>query len=452
MRQQLTVGRLSRFYLPLAMNSILMIVETPVVTAGISRLPDAERHLAAYGVMVAVVYTLVNIVVPLTHTGNALGLSRESFRLLRDFSLIVCAAVTLISAGIYFTPVYDVVVEGMLGTPRDVADLTRPAAQIMLVAALAIGWRRFYHGVLIRHGYTGVVGWCTLIRVVTVCGTVVVAVKLGTLPGVQMAAVALALGAVVESAGVTLIAESILRRRGAIRWETGEAFKINYGATLRFFVPLALVLVLTGTMRPIITAGMARLPDPILSLAAFPVAFGVFNIVYQPLWVLPQTVIALVRDAHSYRVVIKFVRCACLVGWAVLFGATFTPVIDFYLATVLTVPPDVRVIAIPAVRVFSLYIIVAGWQTEYQGLLIARRLTGATQMATGLNVAALALTLTVGLLVGGLPGVLLGAMAYVLGFVVETVVLRWQAKPVLQEVRGIGLPPPVPSEGPAQRD
>ena len=289
MNQPLTQARVLRFYLPLVVNSVLMTIEIPVVTAGVSRLPDAEVNLAGLSIIVALSFTLTNLGVPLTHTGNALGRSLQAFKLLRLFSLGVCGVMALISASIYFTPLYTTVVQGLLGVPEYVATSTRSGVQMMIVAGFAIAWRRFYHGVLIRHGYTSVVGWITMIRATTLLSITIAGVTLGSLTGIQVAGLALAGSATVECVVVNIVAEAIIRRPKAIRWESDQVFAITYGAALRFFLPLSLVLVLGNSVRPIITASMTRLPDPVLSLAAFPVAYGVFNVVFSPLWVLTQT-------------------------------------------------------------------------------------------------------------------------------------------------------------------
>lgn len=433
MQQNLTLARVFRFYLPLAINSILMMIEMPVVTAGISRLPEAKVQLAAYGVLFSLAYVFTTIGNALTHTGNTLGRSRHAFRLLRNFAFFVCVGITLLAGAVYFTPLYDVVVGGLLGTPPDVAAAAKPGLQLMLLAGFAIGWRRYYHGVLIRHGYTNIIGAVTLVRAATLIAVVYVGVTVGTFTGMEVAGAALFLSAAVESAVTTVIAELILRRSTSIRWEKDEAFAVSYGAAFRFFLPLSVMLLLTAVMRPVIASLITRMPEPVLSLAAFPVAYGIFNLVYSPLWVLPQVVIALVRDRQSYAVVKRFVLIAGVVGWLLLLSASFTPVVEVYMEHVLSVPPDVQAYTLPALRVLSLYVLVAAWQANYQGVLIAARRTGPTQVATMINFVAVLGALGFALLIPSVPGVVLGYAAYVVGFFVEMLVLRRQARPVIEK-------------------
>ncbi len=432
MPDSLSQLRLLQLYVPLAFNSILMMIEMPVVTAGISRLPEPELNLAGYGIIVAVTFTLQNLIVPLTHTGNALGRSRHSFYLLRKFSFVMCLLMALISIIIYYTPVYDWLVIGLLAVPEHVARHAQPGVQLMVAAGFAIGWRRFYHGVLIRHGFTGIVGWITIIRAAALLIVTYSLVTANSVTGIVMAGYALTISASIESLVVTVVAEWVLQRSRRVRWASSHSFRLTYGQALRFFLPLALVLVLNNGVRPLITSAMTRLPEPVLSLATFPVAYGVFHLVYLPVSVLTQMVIAYVRDQASHTAMRRFIPTVCLLAWAGLLLASFTPVIDFYLSAILGVPEDVRVAAVPAVRILSLYIVLAIFQVRYQGLLVAARRTSSTQLATFLNVGAACVTLLIGYFIGTIPGVILGCIAYVVGFAVETLALRRLAGSIIR--------------------
>ncbi len=447
MRQQLTMGRVLRFYIPLAANAVLIMVETPVVIAGVSRLPDAEVQLAAYGLLVALSSALINLAAPLIHTGNALGRTRRAFRLLRRFSLASCLAVTVLSGLVYLTPAYSVVVEGLLGASPTVSAAALPGTQLMLLSSFSIGYRRFYQGVLIRHGLTSVIGWCTIVRAVVVVAVVWLGVSLASWSGATLAGAALAANAAVECALVTGIAEVMLRRRRGGRWEPGPSLRLTYAAVLRFYLPLALMMFLIGLTRPIITAAITRMPEPVLALAAFTVAYGLFNLVYSPLYPLVQIIIALVRDAESYRVVMRFTRLACFAGWLALAGGALSPIADLYLSVVLSVPAHVRAAAMPATVALSLYLLVQGFHNEYQGLLVAARRTLTTQLAAMANLAILALVLLAGVGLGQVSGSVVGSLAYVAGYATEALVLRWGSRDLrlglVRPAQAVVVGPPV---------
>ena len=155
----------------------------------------------------------------------------------------------------------------------------------------------------------------------------------------------------------------------------------------------------------------------------------------------------MVKDSSSHLVVARFIRNACVVGWLLLLVASLTPAVETYLAWVLGVPEHVREVALPAVRIMSLYLLIAGWQAQYQGVLVAARQTAWTQLATTANVLALAATLGVGVLVGSLSGIAVGSLAYVIGFAAEALTLRRRAMRVVEQLP-TPVPPPVAATSP----
>ena len=65
-----------------------------------------------------------------------------------------------------FTPLWDLLTGTWMGLDPEVARLTRTSLLILLPWPAAIGYRRFYQGLLIRTGLTRRVAWGTVIRLV----------------------------------------------------------------------------------------------------------------------------------------------------------------------------------------------------------------------------------------------------------------------------------------------
>ena len=60
--------------------------------------------------------------------------------------------------------------------------------RIMLFWSAAIGWRRFYQGMLVGHGHTRLVTYGTGFRLVATVGVAVWLARMGTIPGAQVGA------------------------------------------------------------------------------------------------------------------------------------------------------------------------------------------------------------------------------------------------------------------------
>ena len=74
------------------------------------------------------------------------------------------AALTVLHALIAFTPLYYVVVRGLLGAPEEIVEPARIGLQIFLPWTWTIAYRRFNQGVMIRFGHSRWVGAGTVVR------------------------------------------------------------------------------------------------------------------------------------------------------------------------------------------------------------------------------------------------------------------------------------------------
>ena len=95
------------------------------------------------------------------------------------------------------TPVWDLFARRLIGLDPIVSELTRGALLILLPWPSAIGYRRFYQGLLIRAGTTRRVAYGTVLRLSSMA-TTGLALYLGTsLPGAWIGAAALTVGVLI---------------------------------------------------------------------------------------------------------------------------------------------------------------------------------------------------------------------------------------------------------------
>ena len=149
MTEQLTYGKIFRFWLPLAITWLLMAVEGPFLAAVIARMSAEQLNLAAYGVAYAFALVAESPVIMLMSAGTALCRDRDSYRRLRNFSLLLCLAVSLLFALFLLPMIFLPLAQKLLGLPLEIAELTHSALLCLLPWPAAIGIRRFYQGVLI---------------------------------------------------------------------------------------------------------------------------------------------------------------------------------------------------------------------------------------------------------------------------------------------------------------
>jgi len=200
------------FWLPLAASWILMTLEGPFVQAALARLPDPDTHLAAFGIVVSLSVTIEAPIIMLLATSTALCRDGAAYRVLWRFMMWLNLLLTVVAAAVAFTPLFDWIVPGAMGVPADIAAAARPGMRIMTLWSAAIGWRRFYQGILIRFGQTRRVTYGTTIRLTFSGGVAALLAWQGDLSGVAVGSCALMSGVLAEAALVTWLVRPTLAR------------------------------------------------------------------------------------------------------------------------------------------------------------------------------------------------------------------------------------------------
>ena len=197
--EPLTGRRIAAFWLPLAGTWVMMAVEGPYLAAIIARLDQPTENLAAFGVAFALAIIIEAPVIMLMAASTALVTDAASYAALRRFTYTLAAALTLVQVVAVLPPVFDWLAMSLIGLPPDVARLTHQGLALMLPWPIAIGYRRFRQGLLIRRGLTRRVTVGTAVRLAAMSAAALAAARVPGLQGVHVGAIALATGVVVEA-------------------------------------------------------------------------------------------------------------------------------------------------------------------------------------------------------------------------------------------------------------
>ena len=107
--------RIAQTWWPLAASWVLMGAELPALSAVMARLAEPEINLAAYGgVVFPLALLILSPVIMLLAASTALSKDWPSYLLLRRFTMRTGALLTVLHILIAFTPLYYVVVGGMV--------------------------------------------------------------------------------------------------------------------------------------------------------------------------------------------------------------------------------------------------------------------------------------------------------------------------------------------------
>jgi progressive ankylosis protein len=410
------------FWLPLAASWLLMGAEVPVLQAAIARLADVETQLAAFGIVMSLEIAIESPVIMLLATSTALCTSARNYYSLRRFMIWINVASTAVALLVAFTPLYDFIVRSLMRIPDNVADAAQPAMGIMTLWTAAIGVRRFYQGVMIRHGQTRSVGFGTVARLLSSGGTGILLAVVTDLPGVQVGSIALMAGVSVEALFVALAVRPTVKRVLAGREESGTVVHSMWDI-MRYHTPLAASSLLSLLAQPLIGAGLARMPNPIENLAAWPVVWGILFIFRSPAFALPETVIALTGEHRLRGAVRTFslrIGTACT---AAMILVVATPLLDLYINHVAGLPANLSRYVFPATVLGVGLPFINSIHSWLRGVLLAAHLTKAIYWGMGLNLAVTALIVVGGVLVDT-PGAETAVIALTAAFVIEIFYLR----------------------------
>jgi hypothetical protein len=450
-RQALTGREVLRTWWPLAASWLMMGLEMPAIGAVMARLPGAEISLAAYaGIVYPIALVVEAPIILLLAASTALCGDPDSYRKVRRFMMAAGASLTALHLLLAFTPLFDVVAGDVLGAPPQLLEPGRLGVRLMTPWTWAIAYRRFQQGVLIRFGRSSLVGTGTVVRLVTNAAILAFGAVVGNWPGIVVGTAAMAGGVVVEAVFAGGCVRPVLRDRLA----RGEppAEPLHRRAFLRFYVPLALTSLFTFLAWPLASSAMARMPDPVDSLAAWPILSGLVFILRSLGLPLNEVAVALLGRPGAVRELRRFTIAVSSGVTVVVLALVATPLADVWFVGVSALAPHLAEVARTGLWLSVPLPALIVWQHWYQGVVVHGRHTrGVTEsvvayLAVGLSLLGVAIAL------GRWNGLYVVSVGATAASAVQVAWLRFRAAPVLrgelaadgQAIPGDALTGPVP--------
>jgi len=199
--------------------------------------------------------------------------------------------------------------------------------------------------------------------------------------------------------------------------------------------PLAASWLLMGCELPLVSAVLARLPSPTLSLASYGgVVFPLALLIESPIVMMLAASTAMARDHHSYRLVQRVMLTAAGTITALHALVAFTPLYDLWVVPAMGVPPDLHEPVRAGLRVMLPWTLSIGYRRFQQGVMIRFGRSWAVGVGTGVRLVANVLVLGVGALTGWAPGWIVGPLAVICGVASEAVFAGIVVRPVLKNL------------------
>lgn len=321
------------FWLPLAATWLMMSVEGPYLSALIARLAEPKFNLAAYGVAFSLALIVEAPVIMMMSASTALVKDYQSFNQLRKFNLGLTLLLTFIMIIFVIPPIFYYITEDLIGLPAKVSHLTHLAVIILIPWPGAIGFRRFYQGILIRNNLTRLVAYGTVIRLLSMTLAALALYLFTNVPGVVVGASALSTAVICEAIASKIMTKDIVKKINS--QISVEENILTMREIYKFYYPLAITSLLTLGIQPFVTFFIGQSKMALESFAVMPVVTS-FVFIFRALGLsFQEVVIALIGDnREGYPQLKRFAikLASSLAG--VLILVAFTPLAEFWFRSV----------------------------------------------------------------------------------------------------------------------
>jgi hypothetical protein len=400
----------------------MMTLEPLIINTALSHAPNAETTLAAYSVMFSVALVIEAPVIMLVSASTALSRTRDAFRKLFRFMLVLGISVVVIGFVVSLTPLYGWLVLDLMGIPPAVAQVVRPGLVIMSIWSFPIAWRRTLQGLLIAHNRTPIVTAATIVRLLALVGALAAGRQLMADRMLVVSALAMQVSVIAESLVVTPPAFRIVRRL-----PSGPAQRpLTWSSLYRFYQPLATMTILRQIGRPMLSAGIAAAQLPERSLAAWSVAWSLIMLPFGVTIGLEQVAIAKGTTPGLLARVRRFVWSVGLVLSGALAVLAYAPPARPVLGGLFDLTAEVEPLVILVLRSTAMLPLLQSLQALLRGVAISEERTPDIRSAVAVGLAATALVIVVGPRVSFCTGAVIGAGATMLSAVAEAGWLAWR--------------------------
>jgi hypothetical protein len=410
-----------------------MALELPAISAIMARLAEPRISLAAYGGIVFPLALIIEApIIMLLAASTALAKDQQSYRLLRRFMIVAGAGLTAIHMLVALTPLYDLVVDRLIGAPEEIRGAGRIGMIIMTPWTWAIAYRRLQQGVLIRFGRSYQVGIGTVVRLLSNITVLCIGYWIGTLPGIAVGTAAVAVGVTAEAGYAWFIVRPVLRMD--LPESTPQAQPLTLRKFLHFYIPLAMTSLLNFLTLPIGSAAISRMPRALDSLAAWPVITGL-TFTFRCLGVaFNEVVVALLDEPMAARNLRRFALLLSLTSTVILVSVAASPLASVYFGVVSGLSAPLALLAGQGLWFAILLPFLGVHQNLHQGILVHGHRTRAITEAVAVYILTSTAFLSIGILLQRFTGLYVALTAAVLGNICQVLWLWGRSRSTIDRL------------------
>ncbi|HQN62140.1 MAG TPA: hypothetical protein PLG96_01450 [Flexilinea sp.] len=423
------IKQIFNIFWPLAISWLFMAVDIPFVSAIVSRMPQPEINLAAHSVVYPIALIIEAPIIMMLSVSLALSKDKKNYRRIYKFMMILCAGLTIIHASISCTPLFYLVVGNLMGAPKELLPYARVEMIMMIPWTWAIGYRRFYQGILIRNGHSKQVTIGTIIRMSFLIGVLLIGYRLQDfVSGTMTAGAALSSGVIAEGLFCGLKGRKTADRD----FEEGELSElISWGELIRFVIPLILTQIINLGWTSLGSAAMSRMINPIASLAVWPVLSGLLNIIKSFGSACNETTLSVINREGFYKADRRFTFYIAIFSTLFYAALIVTPLGRFWFEGLSSLTPELSDLAKKALPMIFLVPFVNTYLNFYQAILLAGKKTSGFLESLLIYLIFMISILYIGILTQKWEGIYVIMIGMNIAVLAQTLWTRFRAKKII---------------------
>jgi progressive ankylosis protein len=368
MSQKSKLIQLWQEFIPLSLSDVTMALGDPLTTTTLAHLPLARINIAAVGVAKSIAIFCESPIIMLLHTSNALAPTQLSRQALWKFTLIASGLMSLLLAIIAIPWIFTIVGEGWLGISPSLSNTVRSVITIVILWPFAIGWRRYFQGLLIHAGQSNAVAQAGIIRLLVVSGILAIGFIL-QISGAIVAAMSLVWGVIAEAIAATYLARKLGATKPPELISTPELPQ-DLAGVWKFYLPLGGSMMLVWGARAALVGIVARANDGIIALAAWPAAWGLVLVIANSTRMVQQIIIRN-RKLVSDRILILFAISVGIVCSSILLLVSATPMSEIAIGWFIGSDRELILRVRPVLLICGVMPLLVSLQNATQGFLVS---------------------------------------------------------------------------------
>jgi hypothetical protein len=408
-----------KFYWPLALTGVAMVLSVQFQNAALARYPDAITELAIFALGYSTFGFFRASLSFIAQLSNVFA--RSSLSTVRCHRFVGYVSLVIMSPLLFLG--HSQLGAELIGTVYYIDSALTARVQeylIYLAPIILLGAQRFYYnGLLVQARLTG---WVTVLNVLFLSAVIIfliIGFSLGLRPAVVL------VGSEVLAIALQLLATLWVKHRYYQPPTKPEHENLSYWELINFFIPVSMTGVMFALSRPVLYAFVSRTPEGLLAIAAMRVAFD-FSMLFQ-------------QAANQFRhFFVTFGlddlerkrRFMTLVGvgiTAIMLIFAVTPISDLVWRDLMQIPDDARALAVQVLLVMCLMPAIIIIRNYYHGRLMVERRTAGMAVGSVLRVIGIFLSAQLLFSLGALNH-LSAAAVLIFGFVIETLVVFQAAR------------------------